>query len=48
LGLVNVYFAGPMGERGNLEPHGVTAWMWPSDLVSRPDIRPPGPAIRRH
>jgi hypothetical protein len=46
-GMVNVYFAGPMGERGNLEPHGVTAWFFPGELVARPDIRPPGPAIRR-
>jgi hypothetical protein len=22
-------------------------WAWPSDLISRPDITQPGPAIRR-
>lgn len=47
LGLVNVYFAGPQAEAGRLEPHGVVMWAWPQDLISRPDLRPPGPATRR-
>lgn len=47
LGLVNVYFAGPQAEAGRMEPHGVTGWFWPNDLVLRGDLRPPGPAIRR-
>ena len=47
LGLVNVYFAGPAEKNGPLEPHGVTVWVWPSQLVRRPDVRPPGPATRR-
>lgn len=46
-GLVEVYFAGPMGERGQLEPHGVQAFFFPGELTLRPDIRAPGPAIRR-
>lgn len=47
LGLVNVYFAGPQAEAGRLEPHGVTGWFWATDLIARPDVRPPGPATRR-
>jgi hypothetical protein len=46
-GMIEVYFAGPMKERGNLEPHGAVAFFFPSELTLRPDIRPPGPAIRR-
>lgn len=47
LGLVNVYFAGPQAEAGRLEPHGVTGWFWPNDLIARPDIPAAGPAVRR-
>lgn len=47
LGLVNVYYAGPQGEAGRMEPHGVTAWHWPKDIIPRPDLRKPGPATRR-
>jgi LAGLIDADG-like domain len=47
LGLVNVYFAGPQAEAGRMEPHGITSWHWGKDLISRPDIKPPGPATRR-
>lgn len=47
LGLVQIYFAGPQAEAGNLQPHGVTMWAWPKDIRKRPDIRAPGPAIRR-
>src|SRR5271166_481911 len=47
LGLVNVYFAGPQAQAGRMEPHGVTMWAWPQDLIPRPDIGAPGPATRR-
>lgn len=47
LGLVNVYFAGPQAEAGRMEPHGVTGWFWPNDLIARPDIPAAGPAVRR-
>lgn len=47
LGLVQAYFAGPMSQSGKLQPHGVTLWCWPSDLIPRFDVRPPGPATRR-
>jgi hypothetical protein len=47
LGLVNVYFAGPQAEAGRLEPHGVTGWFWPNDLIARPDVPAAGPAVRR-
>jgi hypothetical protein len=47
LGLVNVLFSGSVAaERGNLEPHGVAAWLWPKD-IARSNSRPPGPAVRR-
>jgi hypothetical protein len=47
LGLVNVYYAGPQAEAGRMEPHGVTAWHWNKDLIPRPDLKKPGPAIMR-
>lgn len=47
LGLVNVYFAGPQAQAGRMEPHGVVCWVWPQDIIPRPDVRAPGPAIRR-
>jgi len=47
LGLVNVYFAGPQAEAGRLEPHGVTGWFWPNDLIARSDVPAAGPAVRR-
>lgn len=46
-GMVQAYFAGPMGERGNMEPHGVTAWFFPGEVMAQPTVRPPGPAVRR-
>jgi hypothetical protein len=47
LGLVNVLFSGSVAaERGNLEPHGVTAWLWAKDIM-RSNSRPPGPAVQR-
>ena len=47
LGLVNVLFSGSVAaERGNLEPHGVAAWLWPKDIM-RSNARQPGPAVRR-
>lgn len=48
LGLVNVLFENKMTENmGPMEPNGVTAWFWESQLAPRPDVRPPGPAVRR-
>lgn len=47
MGLVNVYFAGPQGQAGRMEPHGITGWFWPNDLIPRSNIAPPGPATRR-
>lgn len=47
-GMVNVLFENKMTENmGKLEPNGVVAWFWPSQLTLRPDIKRPGPAIRR-
>src|ERR1017187_1370515 len=46
-GLVNVYYAGPAEGNGPLEPHGVMAWHWPTDVIRRDDIKKPGPAIQR-
>lgn len=49
-GLVNVLFMNKalgVQEFGELMPYGATAWFWPSDLVQRTDIKPPGPAVRR-
>lgn len=34
-------------EHGPLQPYGATAWYLPSELALRPDIRRPGPAIKR-
>jgi hypothetical protein len=47
LGLVNVYFAGPQAQAGRMEPHGITGWFWPKDLIPRGGIQPPGPAVQR-
>jgi hypothetical protein len=47
-GMVNVLFMGKIADKnGPLEPYGATAWYFPSQLVQRPDVKPPGPAIRR-
>jgi len=46
-GMINTYYAGPQSEAGPLQPHGVTAWHFPGDVIPRPDLRKPGPAIRR-
>ena len=46
-GMINVYFAGPASSNGKLEPHGITAWVFPSEIIERPDVRPGGPAVRR-
>lgn len=47
-GMVNVLFMGELvREHGPLEPYGATAWYLPSELVERPDVQRPGPAIRR-
>jgi hypothetical protein len=47
-GMVNVLFENKMTENmGNLQPNGVVAWFFPSEVNIRMDIRPPGPAVRR-
>lgn len=49
-GMVEVLFmneATGVNEHGRMEPWGVKGWFFPSELVQRPDIKPPGPAIQR-
>lgn len=49
-GMVNVLFMNPatgVNEHGRMEPWGATAWFFPSELALRPDIKRPGPAIKR-
>ena len=46
-GLVEVYYPGPASKHGPNEPHGITAWHWPEDLIPRPDIPPYGSATTR-
>jgi hypothetical protein len=49
-GMVNVLFmnnAIGVQEHGKMMPWGATAWFWPSEVTHRPDIQPPGPAVRR-
>jgi hypothetical protein len=47
-GMVNVLFENKITENmGKLEPNGVVAWFFPSELALRPDVRRPGPAVRR-
>lgn len=49
-GMVNVLFMNKalgVQEHGEMQPWGATAWFFPSQLTLRPDIRPPGPAVKR-
>lgn len=47
-GMVEVLYMGsPWDQNSYLEPYGATAWHFPSYLIPRPDMRKPGPAIRR-
>jgi hypothetical protein len=49
-GMVNVLFMNEalgVNEFGPLMPYGATAWFFPSQLAERPDIKRPGPAIKR-
>lgn len=47
-GMVNVLYMGsPWDQNGPMMPYGATGWHFPSYLVPRPDVRAPGPAIRR-
>lgn len=47
-GMVNVLFMGDLTkDHGPLEPYGATAWFLPSEIVERPDVQRPGPAIKR-
>lgn len=46
--MINVLFENKLTEKmGPLEPNGITAWYLPSELTVRPDVRRPGPAVRR-
>lgn len=44
-GYVDVIWS--LNEGGPLEPYHVRAWVEASKLIPRPDIKPPGPVIRR-
>lgn len=49
-GMVEVLFMNPaisVNEHGRMEPWGATAFFFPSEIVERPDIKRPGPAIKR-
>lgn len=47
-GMVNALFMGDLvRDHGPLEPYGATAWFLPSEIVERPDVQRPGPAIKR-
>lgn len=47
-GMINVLFEGRgTAQMGNLEPHGITGWFFPSEIEHRPDVKAPGPAVRR-
>jgi hypothetical protein len=46
-GFVDVIFAGPQAEAGPLEPYHVQAYIEPNKLTLMPNIKPPGPFIRR-
>jgi hypothetical protein len=49
-GMVQVLFMNQglgVQEHGDLMPWGATAWFLPSELVERPDIPRPGPAVKR-
>lgn len=37
----------PLDKTGPLQPYHIRAWLKPEQLTLRPDIRPPGPFIRR-
>jgi hypothetical protein len=48
-GMVNVLYMGePWDNNGPMEPYGATAWHFPNYLKPRPDLKQPGPAIRRY
>lgn len=47
-GMVQVLFMGDLTkDHGPMQPYGATAWFFPSEIVERPDVPRPGPAIRR-
>lgn len=47
-GMVQVLFMGDLTkDHGPLMPYGAVGWFFPSELVERPDVQRPGPAIRR-
>jgi hypothetical protein len=46
-GWVDCIFVGPQENAGPMEPFHVRAWVEPKILTHMPNIKPPGPAIRR-
>jgi hypothetical protein len=46
-GWVEAIFTGPAAQNREMEPYHVRAFFEPSELIPRPDIPKPGPAIRR-
>lgn len=47
-GMIEVLYMGkPFDQNKRMEPFGATAWHWPSYVLHRPDLKKPGPAIRR-
>lgn len=46
-GWVYVRFAGPQANAGPMEPIAVQAWIEPAMLTAMPNVRKPGPEIRR-
>lgn len=47
-GMHNILWAGkPFEQNKEFEPWGAVGWHFPSYLLPRKDVRPPGPAIRR-
>lgn len=46
-GWTHCLFTGPMKDNGPMQPWGVSAWIDGSNLTAMPNVRKPGPAVRR-
>jgi hypothetical protein len=47
-GMHNVLWMGkPFDNNKEFEPYGAVGWHFPTYLIPRPDVKKPGPAIRR-
>lgn len=46
-GWTHCLFTGPMKNNGPMEPWGVSAWIDGSNLTAMPNVRKPGPAVKR-